>query len=84
MAGSTETAAWRLGQMTPADSEIWDFWIGYGNPAFRQALVRNSFSSDYRDLELIGLALEIAMFGPSGLELAGHAFRGWTIGSWNS
>jgi hypothetical protein len=81
MVRSTDTAAWRLGQMTAADSEIWDFWVGYSRTAWRRALIRNSFSSDYRDLELMRLALSIARFGPCGLEVSGHAFRGWTSGS---
>ena len=57
MPGSIETAAWRLGQMTAADSEIWDFWIAHRDGALRSSLVRHSFSSDYRDLELIRIRL---------------------------
>jgi hypothetical protein len=78
------TAAWRLNQMTPVDGEIWDYWVAWGKPALRHALIRHSIASDFRDLELIGLATEIAMFGPAGIELAGNPFRGWTSGSWES
>lgn len=78
------TAAWRLNQMTVVDAEIWDLWVGQSRTAWRLALIRHSIASDFRDLELIGLATELALFGPAGIELAGHAFRGWTSGSWES
>jgi hypothetical protein len=84
MAGSTETAAWRFDQMTAADAEIWDFWVGHSRDRWRTALLRNSFSSNYRDFELMKLALELSAFGPAALMLAGHEFRGWTSGSWKS
>jgi hypothetical protein len=76
MPGSIETAAWRLGQMTAADSEIWDFWIAHRDGALRSSLVRHSFSSDYRDLELIRLAVDIAQYESCAIVLAGHNFRG--------
>jgi hypothetical protein len=36
------------------------------------------------DAHLIWVAVGVAQYVPSAIELHGHKFRGWTLGTWSS
>jgi hypothetical protein len=39
--------------LTPVDAEIWDFWVAYKKPAWRSALMSNSFPADANDAAIM-------------------------------
>lgn len=42
-----------LVRMTPADAEIWDYWLAYRKPRLRSALLSSSLASDCDSAKLM-------------------------------
>lgn len=69
--------------LTREDVAIWArVFLSHGlQPAFG---VGPAARADREDAHLIWVAVGVAQYGPSAIELHGHKFRGWTLGTWSS